>query len=114
MYPGNAGDQTRGWNGRPASRDKYRPGTTPPKSFGVPVHRENHTANRDLDPLDAIEAGFIKKLRLRCKASQASFAPYLNTSPTTVQKWEQRKKQPNGPSLKLLNIVDEKGLDALG
>jgi putative transcriptional regulator len=38
----------------------------------------------------------------------------MNTSPSTVQKWEQGKKQPNGPSLKLLNIVDQKGLDALG
>jgi len=26
----------------------------------------------------------------------------------------QGKKQPNGPSLKLLNIVEQKGLDALG
>ena len=73
-----------------------------------------HTANQDLDPLDAIETGLIKKLRLRCKASQALLATCLNTSPTIVQKWEEGKKQPNGPSLKLLSIVDEKGLDALG
>ncbi len=38
----------------------------------------------------------------------------LNTSLSTVQQWEQGKKHPNGPSLKLLNIVDQKGLDALG
>jgi len=30
-----------------------------------------------------------------------------------VQKWEQGQKKPNGPSLKLLNIVDEKGLEVL-
>jgi putative transcriptional regulator len=42
------------------------------------------------------------------------FAAYLNTSPSTVQKWHQGKKQPSGPSLKPLNIVDQKGLDALG
>ncbi|MFV1998609.1 MAG: helix-turn-helix domain-containing protein, partial [Acidiferrobacterales bacterium] len=41
------------------------------------------------------------------------FAAYLNTSPSTIQKWEQGQKKPNGPSLKLLNIVDEKGLETL-
>lgn len=55
----------------------------------------------------------IKKLRLRYKASQSVFAAYLNTSPSTVQKWEQGQKKPNGPSLKLLNLVDTKGLEAL-
>ena len=55
----------------------------------------------------------IKRIRMRSKASQAVFAAYLNTSPSTVQKWEQGHKKPNGPSLKLLNLVDRKGLDAL-
>ena len=55
----------------------------------------------------------IKRLRRRYKASQSVFAAYLNTSPSTIQKWEQGQKKPNGPSLKLLNIVDEKGLEAL-
>ena len=56
----------------------------------------------------------IKRIRIRNRASQAVFAAYLNTSPSTVQKWEQGQKKPNGPSLKLLNIVDRKGLEALG
>jgi putative transcriptional regulator len=55
----------------------------------------------------------IKELRLRIKASQAVFAAYLNTSPSTVQKWEQGQKHPNGTSLKLLNLVDRKGLSVL-
>jgi putative transcriptional regulator len=55
----------------------------------------------------------IKRIRLRHKASQAVFAAYLNTSVSTVQKWEQGQKHPNGPSLKLLNLVDQKGLEAL-
>jgi putative transcriptional regulator len=41
------------------------------------------------------------------------FAAYLNTSPSMVQKWEQGQKHPNGPSLKLLNLVDRKGLEVL-
>jgi len=42
------------------------------------------------------------------------FAAHLNASPSTVQKREQGQKQPNGPSPKLLDIVDQKGLDTLG
>jgi putative transcriptional regulator len=66
-----------------------------------------------LPPVKDFSAAQIKKLRLRCRASQAVFAAYLNTSPSTVQKWEQGQKHPNGPSLKLLNLVDRKGLEAL-
>lgn len=56
---------------------------------------------------------FSNKPTRRYKASQAVFAAYLNTSPSTVQKREQFQKKPNGPSLKLLNLVDKKGLEAL-
>lgn len=55
----------------------------------------------------------IKRIRLKTKASQGVFAVYLNTSKSTIQKWEQGAKKPNGPSLKLLNIVDQKGLEVL-
>lgn len=55
----------------------------------------------------------IKKLRNRNHASQAVFAAYLNTSVSTIQKWEQGQKRPNGISLKLLNLVDRYGLSLL-
>jgi len=67
-----------------------------------------------LPPVKEYSATQIKRLRIRNKASQAVFAAYLNTSPSTVQKWEQGQKRPNGPSLKLLNLVAQKGLEALG
>lgn len=66
-----------------------------------------------LAPVREYSAGQIKALRLRFKASQSVFAAYLNTSSSTVQKWEQGQKHPNGPSLKLLNLVDRKGLESL-
>ena len=66
-----------------------------------------------LPPVKDYTAEEIKSLRLRCRASQAVFAAYLNTSPSTVQKWEQGQKHPNGPSLKLLNLVERKGLEVL-
>jgi len=66
-----------------------------------------------LPPVKSYDATQIKRLRLSNKASQAVFAAYLNTSKSTVQKWEQGQKKPNGPSLKLLNLVEKKGLEIL-
>lgn len=37
----------------------------------------------------------------------------LTTSPSTIQQWERGQKHPNGMALKLLNLVDSKGLQAL-
>ena len=55
----------------------------------------------------------IKKLRLREKVSQAIFAIYLNVSPHTVRHWERGEKHPNGSSLRLLDLVNRKGLSVL-
>ena len=55
----------------------------------------------------------IKRPRLKEKASQAVFAAYLNTSVSTVQKWEIGEKKPSGPALKLLDLVERKGLKVL-
>ena len=57
--------------------------------------------------------GQIRSIREKNKASQAVFAAYLNISVSTIQKWERGDKKPNGPSLKLLNMVARKGLDVL-
>ena len=66
-----------------------------------------------LPPVKVYSATQIKRIRQRSKASQGVFAAYLNTSVSTVQKWECGAKKPNGPSLKLLNLVDSKGLEVL-
>jgi len=66
-----------------------------------------------LRPLKPFRPTDIKRLRLKARASQAVFAAYLNTSVSTVQKWEIGEKTPSGPALKLLNIVERKGLKAL-
>lgn len=66
-----------------------------------------------LPPIKNFSAVQIKKIRERNRASQTVFAAYLNTSTSTVQKWERGEKRPNGPSLKLLNLVATKGLDVL-
>ena len=66
-----------------------------------------------LPVLEEFSAEQIKQIRNQNKASQGVFAAYLNTSKSTVQKWEQGQKKPNGSSLKLLNLVAKKGLQIL-
>jgi putative transcriptional regulator len=55
----------------------------------------------------------IKGIRTRCKASQSVFARYLNVSKSSLQKWEIGEKKPSNIALKLLNLVDRKGLEVL-
>jgi putative transcriptional regulator len=55
----------------------------------------------------------IKQLRQSAHVSQAVFAAVLNTSVSTVQKWETGDKKPSGPSLKLLDLIARKGLEAI-
>ncbi|MCR9029892.1 DNA-binding transcriptional regulator [Citrobacter amalonaticus] len=61
----------------------------------------------DLLPLE------IKALREKFNVSQPVFARYLNTSVSTVQKWESGAKRPSGMSLKLLSVVQKHGLKVL-
>ena len=67
----------------------------------------------DLKPIPHYAGEQIRALRERVKVSQTVFASLLNTSASTVRKWEIGEKQPSGPSLKLLNLLDRKGLDAV-
>jgi putative transcriptional regulator len=55
----------------------------------------------------------IKKLRQRLRVSQPLFGRYLNTSESTVEKWETGAKQPSDMALKLLAVVQKHGLEAL-
>jgi len=55
----------------------------------------------------------IKRLRVQQKVSQPVFARYLNTSESTVEKWETGAKKPSGMALKLLTVVQKHGLKIL-
>lgn len=59
------------------------------------------------------QPGEIKALRDQLNVSQPVFARYLNTSVSTVQKWESGAKRPGGLALKLLTIMQKHGLEVL-
>ena len=66
-----------------------------------------------LAPIPDYSSKKIRALRTRHKLSQAVLAAVLNTSLSTVRQWEIGDKHPSGPSLKLLNLLDRKGLEGL-
>jgi len=56
----------------------------------------------------------IRRIRIANHVSQAVFAAILGIGKTTVQQWEQGQKRPSGPAQRLLDLIDRKGLAALG
>ena len=66
-----------------------------------------------LDPIPAYDSKKIRALRDHLQLSQAVLAAVLNTSLSTVRKWEVGDKHPSGPSLKLLSLLERKGLEAV-
>ena len=86
------------------------------------LHRLGFIDKRKMRKLDALclttevpeyDAEKIRAIRERYKLSQAVLASVLNTSLSTVRQWEIGKKHPSGPSQKLLNLLDRKGLETL-
>ena len=66
-----------------------------------------------LTPIQHFTPQQIRALRKREHVSQAIFAHYLNISKDSISQWERGEKRPAGPSLKLLSLVERKGLDSI-
>lgn len=66
-----------------------------------------------LTPILVLSPDEIKSLRLREHISQSVFARYLNVSKNLVSDWERGVKKPGGPALRLLAVIQKKGLMAI-
>jgi putative transcriptional regulator len=96
------------------------------------VLRSVHSAAEDLHAIGAIDKATmryfdracltgveelpptaIKRIRSKAGMSQSVFALTLNVTPSLVSQWERGEKKPSGPSLKLLNLADKKGVEAI-
>ena len=76
----------------------------------------DHVTMREFDrlclqPIEPLQPEQIKQIRVAANVSQSVFAALLNTSVSTVQKWEVGQKRPTGIALKLLHLVQTKGLE---
>ena len=91
------------------------------KDTALGLHRIGLIDKRRMNELEALTTlkieemtpEKIKSLREKEHVSQAVFASVLNMSLSTVQKWEIGEKRPSGPSLKLLSLIEKKGLSAV-
>jgi putative transcriptional regulator len=63
-----------------------------------------------LTPIEVMLPEQIKALRIREHISQPVFARYLNVSKNLVSDWERGVKKPGGPALRLLTVIQHKGL----
>ncbi|WP_022654810.1 helix-turn-helix domain-containing protein [Aquaspirillum serpens] len=66
-----------------------------------------------LTPIHTLAPEEIKAIRLREHISQPVFARYLNVSKNLVSDWERGVKKPGGPALRLLTVIQKKGLTAI-
>ena len=66
-----------------------------------------------LTPVHDFTAKEIRSLREREEVSQTVFAHYLNVTKDSISQWERGQKKPAGASLKLLSLVERKGLEAI-
>ncbi|ROR14573.1 DNA-binding transcriptional regulator [Erwinia sp. JUb26] len=79
----------------------------------IPVETMRNFDKACLSDVEELQPTEIKSLREKLNVSQPVFARYLNTSVSTVQKWESGVKRPGGLSLKLLRVVQKHGLEVL-
>lgn len=66
-----------------------------------------------LTPVHVLAPEEIKEIRLREHISQPVFARYLNVSKNLVSDWERGVKKPGGPALRLLTVIQKKGLQVI-
>ncbi len=66
-----------------------------------------------LTPVHEFTPKQIKALREREQVSQTVFANHINVSKDSISQWERGEKRPAGPSLKLLSLIERKGLASI-
>jgi putative transcriptional regulator len=66
-----------------------------------------------LAPVETYPPEMIRALRMREKMSQPVFARYLNVTKGLVSAWERGTKKPGGPALRLLSVIEKKGIQSI-
>ena len=66
----------------------------------------HHTLRIVLEPAKEFTAEDVKSIRTRNHLTQSLLAKFLCVSKKTVEAWEAGRNQPNGPSRRLLEILD--------
>lgn len=64
-----------------------------------------------LTPAKKFTAEDVKNIRVRNHLTQSLLAKFLCVSKKTVEAWESGRNQPNGPSRRLLELLDSHSVD---
>jgi putative transcriptional regulator len=64
-------------------------------------------AEAEVKPPPQYDAKRIREIRDHMELSQPVFAAALNVSPETIRAWEQGKREPDGPTLRLLEVAEQ-------
>jgi putative transcriptional regulator len=64
-------------------------------------------ARAEVEPPPTYSAERIKEIRGQMQLSQTVFAATLNVSPDTIRAWEQGKREPDGATLRLLEVAEQ-------
>jgi putative transcriptional regulator len=62
-----------------------------------------------ITPLPTYRAGQIKRIRSNLKLSQTAFADIIGVSKKTVEAWESGRNIPQGPSQRMLELLEKNG-----
>ncbi len=68
-------------------------------------------AARNIPEVRAMTAEQIKSVRVRNKLSQSALARTIGMSVESVSKWERAESKPNQAALRILNIIEDKGVE---
>ncbi len=93
------------------AQDMHRVGIMDDAAYQkITIRHLGATDARVTEPMTADE---IKQMREREHLSQAVLARYLNVTTGYISKLERGAKQPTGPALAMLNIINRKGIEAI-
>lgn len=64
-----------------------------------------------ISPLPSYKAQEIKRIRSKLRLSQNTFASIMGVSKKTVEAWESGRNIPQGPSQRMMELIDKNGLN---
>ncbi|MFA6850499.1 MAG: helix-turn-helix domain-containing protein [Selenomonadaceae bacterium] len=64
------------------------------------------TLKINITPIKTYSGTHIREIRIKNSLTQVVLAKYLGVSKKTIEAWESNKNKPNGPSSRLLEMID--------
>lgn len=89
------------------------PSAPSPSHVKITKRRMAEHLGLDDQRLQPLDSDAIKALRAKHNISQAVLAQILNVGLGAVRQWERGVRNPTGSALKLLHLIEKRGIDLL-